>query len=352
MTRSIYHWTLCPGRLRTATLSLALLLALMPLASAEVTPDDPVVADVVRMLDAGIGPQLIRSWLDASGKHSGLLSTNDMIALSAANAPDELIELLLTQSASPVTIGALPPNQPLPESPPWTDGVSQPGRAAEEPAASPLPAKTSPPRNHEACCLVDFAIQYRATEDREGEQLEQPGRDLFLYMDGEFLARLESQGNIASRGAERFKSSVAPGEHTVRLLRQLHTRKRSDSWDHETTVSPSSIRFRIEPGAQWQLELSWIQSEFSTRKPLTWRWLRNGTEVSGDAKTGQFRERWPFLCEDVEMSRDSGAISGWRARDRLKACVNWPSLWPDGVELTRAQVLEDLRRFDFEPPRR
>ena len=78
--------------------------------------------------------------------------------------------------------------------------------------------------------------------------------------------------------------------------------------------------------------------------------VRSGSEVRGDAKTGQFRERWPFLCEDVETSRDSGAIAAWRARDRLKACVNWPSLWPDGVELTRAQVLEDLRRFEFEPP--
>ena len=218
----------------------------------------------------------------------------------------------------------------------------------------PVATDPEPVATKKDCCLVDFSVEYQVAEDKEGEEFEQPGRDLYLYVDGQFLARLESQGNIANSGAVRFKSPIPPGEHTLRLTRQLHTRKRSktgnDSWDHETTVSPSIIRFRVEPDAQWQLELRWIQNEFSTQGPLSWRWLRNGAEVAGKDKIGEFRERWPFLCEDVVISGDSGAIAGWRSRDRQKGCVNWSSLWPAGVETDRGKVLAELGRFEFEPP--
>ena len=324
LTRCIHQWRMCPWRLPTAALSLAILLALMPLASAEVTPDDPLVADVVRMLDAGIESDLVVSWLKTGDRRPAALSADALIALSQAKASTELIEFLL--SMTPSTVPA--PNTS---------------------ALTPAPVAVD-----KDCCLVDFSVAYRATEDREGEEFEQPGRDLFLYVDGQFLARLESQGNIANRGAVRFTSTILPGEHTLRLTRQLHTQKRSktgnDSWDHETKVSPSIIQFRVEPDAQWQLELRWIQNEFSTQGPLSWRWLRNGAEVAGKEKTGEFRERWPFLCEDVVISGDSGAIGGWRSRDRQKGCVGWPSLWPPDIQTTRAMVLDELRLSNYAPP--
>ena len=324
LTRSIYPWRMRPGRLPTTALFLAILLALMPLVSAEVTPDDPLVDDVVRMLDAGIESDLVVSWLKTGDRRPAALSADALIALSQAEASRDLIEFLLSMAPSTVP-------------------------DTEVPALTPEPVAIN-----KDCCLVDFSVEYRATEDMVGEEFEQPGRDLYLYIDGQFLARLESQGIIANSGAVRFKSPIPPGEHTLRLTRQLHTRKRSktgnDSWDHETTVSPSLIRFRVEPDAQWQLELRWIQSEFSTRGPLSWRWLRNGAEVAGKNKIGDFRERWPFLCEDVAVSGDSGAIAGWRSRDRQKGCVGWASLWPAGVETERRKVLAELGRFEFEPP--
>ena len=324
LTRSIYPWRMRPGRLSAAALSLAILLALMPLASADVTPNDPLVDDVVRMLDAGIESDLVVSWLKTGDRRPAALSADALIALSQAKASRELIEFLLSMTPS-----TLP--------------------ATEVPTSTPEPVAII-----KDCCLVDFSVEYRATEDREGEEFEQPGRDLFLYVDGQFLARLESQGNIANRSAIRFKSPLPPGDHTLRLTRQLHTQKRSktgnDSWDHETRVSPSIIRFRVEPDAQWQLELRWNQNEFSTQGPLSWRWLRNGAEVAGKNKIGEFRERWPFLCEDVVISGDSGAIGGWRSRDRQKGCVGWPSLWPPDVQTTRAMVLEELRLSNYAPP--
>jgi len=333
LTRCIHQWRTCPGRLPTAALSLAILLALMPLVSAEVTPTDPLVDDVVRMLDAGIESELVISWLKTGDRRPAALSADALIALSQARASRELIEFLLSMTPSTVP-------------------------AAEAPILTPKPVAVEPESMAiiKDCCLIDFSVEYRATEDREGEEFEQPGRDLYLYVDGQFLARFESQGNIVNSGAVRFQSAIPPGEHTLRLTRQLHTRKRNkkgdDRWDHETTVSPSIIKFRVEPGAQWQLELRWIQNEFTTRPPLSWRWLRNGTEVAGKKKIGEFRERWPFLCEDVAISGDSGAIAGWRTRDRQKGCVDWPSMWPADVQTTRAMVLDELRLSDYAPPLR
>ena len=340
LTRCIHQWRMCPGRLPTAALSLAILLALMPLASAEVTPDDPVVADAVRMLDAGIESDLIISWLQSGDSRPARLSADDLIALSDGKASRELIEFLLAMAPAPVA--------------PMTSSEAH----SDMPAAVVSPGVTQPSTriavsDNDDCCLVEFSIRYQAAEDKDGGEVEQAGRDLFLYADGQLLTRIESQGNIASGGPVRFKTQMAPGDHTLRFTRQLHRRSKgagkSDSWEHETTVSPSIIRFELEPGALWQLNLSWVQSEFSTKGPLRWSWSSNGVEVAGEAGTGEFRERWPFLCEDVEISHAGGSISKWRARDRLKSCVSWTSLWPGGVDTTRAELLQGLRRFEFQP---
>ena len=339
LTRSIYPWRMRPGRLPTAALSLAILLALIPLVSAEVTPDDPLVDDVVRMLDAGIESDLVVSWLKTGDRRPAALSADALIALSDAKASRELIEFLLAMTPAPIS-GSAAHNTDMPAA------IASPGLTQ--------PSTRTTVAHNGDCCLVEFSIRYQAAEDKEGEEVEQASRDLFLYADGQLLTRIESQGNIASGGPVRFKAQMAPGAHTLRFTRQLHRRSKgagkSDSWEHETTVSPSVIRFDVEPGALWQLDFNWVQSEFSTTKPLRWSWSRNGVEIAGEAGVGEFRERWPFLCEDVEISRDAGAIAAWRARDRQKGCVGWASLWPAGVETDRGKVLAELGRFEFEPP--
>ena len=141
----------------------------------------------------------------------------------------------------------------------------------------------------------------------------------------------------------------------MRLTRELHTqpnrKERPNEWDHLTTVSPAAIEFEVEPGADWNMDIRWLQGEFSLKRPLhlavVTRRRRGGR---GDSMRALSREDWPFLCDDVEVSRDSGAISGWRARDRRKGCVDWSSLWPPPVSTTRGQVLADLRNYDFQPP--
>jgi hypothetical protein len=296
---------------------------------------DPVVGDVVRMLEVGIESDLVLQWLKSSGKQPGPLSAEDVIALTEAKAPKELIQALLDMSAR---TGSPPPQS-----------GRQPRAPVTPPPAAPPPAVAQADGE---CCLVDFTVEYRVAEDTEGDNMEPPGRDLFLYVDGQFLARFSSQGNIAARGPLPFKARLAAGDHTLRVTRELHTRVsgRGDAgkWQHETTASPVAIAFAIDGSANWNLDLRWTQSEFSIKKPLSWQFSRNGVEVAGEKKIGEFKEDWAYVCEDVEISRDSGALSRWRTRDRLKNCVTWASLWPAGAP-SRPAVLAELAKADFEP---
>jgi hypothetical protein len=188
----------------------------------------------------------------------------------------------------------------------------------------------------------------------EGDNTLQRERDLFVYLDGRFLARVSSLGNIASSGPVTLKTQIAPGTHTLRLTRELHFRTKNlledSAWEHETRVSPAAIGLQVDPGYSYNLDLKWVQGEFSTKRPLSWRWARNGMEVAGEKHAGEFRQKWAWLCEDAEVSRDDGAISNWRARDRLQDCVHWDDLWPTGNAPPRREVLAELQKHDFDPP--
>ncbi len=325
-----------PG-FRVAVASLCLSLALSPVTSAEVTADDPVVADIVRMLDAGLEPRLIRDWLDSDSKHPGPLSANDMIALAAANAPAELIEDLLQQSTRSGDAVAKTPAVP----------------SDSDAAASILPSQGVGESNTGDCCLVDFSVEYRAPELDPEEGTDAPRGDLYLYIDGRFVGRFEPRGEIAGGGPQTFKRRVAPGRHTIRLTRELHlrskNRKAGGARDHFTTVSPSSIRFEVQPGARWTMDIRWAQGVFSTKRPLHWRWSKDGQPVAGEEHAGVYQEDWSFLCEDVEISRDSGAIAEWRAADRSRDCVTWASLWPRGGAGSRAEILAEFERTGLWP---
>ncbi len=317
--------------------ALFLLPAFISVAYAEVKADDPVVADVVRMLDAGLEPRVIRSWLDHGRNQPSTLSANDMIALAAANAPAELIEDLLQRSTRAGGPAVAPEGAP-PDA--GTKKTDDPAPTGVEPGA-------------DDCCLVEFLVEYRAPEQDAAEQGDAPRSDLYLYIDGRFLGRFAPREEIAGRGPQTFKHRIEPGRHTIRLTRELHlpskNRNAGDARDHFTTVSPSSIEFELQPGAQWTMDIRWAQGVFSRKQPLRWRWSKNGLPVAGEEQAGAYQEDWPYLCDDVEISRDSGAIAEWRANDRSENCITWASLWPQGVDTGRAQILSAFETADFRP---
>lgn len=307
------------------------------------SPVDPVVADVVRMIDVGVEPELVLQWLESSGRRPAPLSADDVIALSQAQVPREVIQALLDLASQP----APPTAAPRPAAPVYaTPSPSTPGYRPDRTAAP----QTTPPGE---CCLVEVSVEYRAPAIIEGDNTAQPNPYLFIYVDGNFLARVEPAGNIAAQGPVRIKTQLEPGPHRIRLTRELHLKSdalgKNPAWDHETTVNPLAVDLQVEAGGNYNLDIRWVQGEFSLKKPFSWRWSRNGAEIAAEKNVGEFLNKWAFLCEDVEVSRDNGAISDWRARDRLKDCVRWPDLWGTDTP-TREQVLADLQQHDFDPP--
>ena len=352
MTYSVRAQKPLSRRSQLAAFVFVVWLFVVPLASAEVTPDDGVVADVVKMLDAGIEPRLVRSWLESGGRSPGTLSANDMIALSSANASDELIEYLLETSARPAgaeTPAAAPPPTSRPQEPASPEVMAPASSVVHEAPVVQSSART----DSSECCLVDFAVEYRSAEDSDSDDMEADAPDLFVYLDGEFLGRFASQGDIGSRGPLTFRRQLATGSHSIRLTRERHTpsksRKKSGTWDHATTVSPSVIRFNVEPGANWNLDIRWTESVFSLKPPLHWRWSRDGVEVAGEKNAGAFRDDWPYLCDDIEIKPRIRRYIGV-ARERSQQELRHVGVAVAGKRsTTRAQILDELRADQFKP---
>jgi hypothetical protein len=270
-----------------------------------------------------------------------------MIALATAKAPDDLIGHLLESGMRPA-----PAQAPFPTAPPGPT-TSRETLAAAPPAAHAPQTRVAPQTDRTECCLVEFSVEYRAPDAGVDDDPDVPRGELYLYIDGQFAGRFQSRGDLASRGPQTFKRQLGPGEHRIRLTRELHlpskNRDAAGTRDHNTAVSPSIIEFSVQAGARWNMDIRWMQRAFSMKKPLSWRWSRNGARVSGAENVGAPQDDWPFLCDDVEISRASGAISDWRAKDRSRNCVTWASLWPRDVDTRRAELLQEMQRVEFRP---
>ena len=70
----------------------------------------------------------------------------------------------------------------------------------------------------------------RAVEPIEGEFEANP-RDLFVYVDGELVARVASRGDLLRRETPSFEVALESGEHTLRITRERHTSRRHELSD-------------------------------------------------------------------------------------------------------------------------
>jgi len=309
---------------------------------------DPVVSDVVRMLDVGVEPDLVLEWVKSSGRQPRPLTADDMIALTQAQAPKELVQSLLELSAHPSPPPAAPPQSP--SMPAYV--TPAPGQAVPPAVGTMAPGGTAAPGGE--CCAVEVSVEYKAQEGYEGDRTAAPAKDLYLYIDGEYLARVTSLGDIAAGKPTRVRTNLSPGTHTLRLTRELHEENKDlltkEARDHVTTVSPTTLTMPIDQVASYNLDIRWIESQFTLKRPLSWRWSRNGQQLASEKNIGQPYEKWPYLCEDVEASLADGAIADWRAKDRMKGCVTWASLWPADVKTSRQEILEYLAKHDYAPP--
>jgi hypothetical protein len=61
---------------------------------------DPLVEDVVRMLEEGVSPPVIVEWLGHTGYRPAQVTPDDLVALARAQAPDDVFEALLARAAA------------------------------------------------------------------------------------------------------------------------------------------------------------------------------------------------------------------------------------------------------------
>jgi len=257
-----------------------LLAGLTTILAAEQPDDiDPVVQDVVRMLEAEVDTAVILQWLAQVETPPETISADDLILLKRAGAPQEVVERLLEMSE-----GAPTPELTAPTStPPPSVRVTPPAMDADA---------------IEECCEVDGSLLARAVRDRAATTLSAP---------------------------------ISPGEHTIRLLWEVHARQgrgESASWEHDARVAPETIRFDLPPAEDWKLEVIWNEGRFGSRKqPLSWNLAADGRPPTGESGLGTPRDRWPVLCDEIEASIPEGKDTpGW-ARRAMKGCLSWASLW-------------------------
>src|SRR5436305_3794171 len=143
-------------------LPLALVLLLVPALPARAAELDPVVQEVVHMLEGGVSEPVVASWLETSGRRPARVDAAELVALQKAKASDDLMKRLIRlANGAPAAPAAEPegqPAHPAAAAPAPPSAVAPPALAPAAPAGSgpvrfrlayrPFAAEeAAPPRN-------------------------------------------------------------------------------------------------------------------------------------------------------------------------------------------------------------
>ena len=290
----------------------------VPSASAEADLD-PVVLDVIRMLEAGVGEEVIVRWLDSTDRRPVDIGSQGMVGLSEAGASQELLQALLDRLIGP---------------------------ADRESALAP------PASGEELAAVIKLAAKRAWTDEDEPDSPRQPLWSVYLYLDGEFVAwtRPTLEGN-----STKVSRSLLPGAHELRVVLQRYEEDR-DGWSYESRVVPSLITFETvsrEPiEVEVDIERIWgLWRHYKGGGPLSWVVRQGGSVLSEQRGTGGNPDRWVAVCEDIEANFEDSSGVPLRYRNAMIRCVPWIELWTGpGRETSRAEILAMLADFDFEPP--
>lgn len=292
------------------------------LAATPVTGAGKLVDEVVRMLEQGVDVSLITSWLGLQDPGVEPVTPDDLIRLTKAGAPEDLVQRLLERSGRAPAVSP-PPLAASPES-----AVT----------AAPAPARDG---------LVPLALDVTYEPHASFDLADQDEFELFVYLDGRLVARRENPLSRSKGGEGLLETHLEPGRHEIRLLREEHRRKRGGRrFTHYAMVCPDAIEFEVTRGHDWALAIEWVEPRFSSMKsPLTWRLTRDGQPIAGVEKSGTPKSDWPPLCEDLETALSSGGKASRLTRQLLDDCVRWDGLWSASVQApSRGTVLAEIER--------
>jgi hypothetical protein len=312
-------------------------------AVAPVAAVDPVVQEVVRMLDGGVAEPVIDSWLETSGRRPAHVDSGELVALQKAKASADLMKRLIHLANGLANGGAPAAAAPaLPAASPPPTAAEPPAASAPAPSAAPVPT----PPAASGGVPVRFEIGYRPFTTDESA----PVWDLFVYLDGRFLTWIKPAAISLTARTASFDRSLAAGHHVIRLVQERHTRRSGRSWVHEARVAPAALAFDLGAGEPWRVHLQLDQVKISRKGPLTLRVTSGEREVAAATGGGE-PETWSPLCEEVEANAAAGRSPSADARRQLGSCVRWDGLWPGVAGVPpRDRVRAELERDRFQPP--
>ena len=293
-------------------------------AAMEIDAVDPVVAEVLEMLDAGVSDHLILRWLETTDRAPGDVSAAGLIALSEAEASEELIEALLRLA-----------------------GGSADGRPATGAGEAPITEPEAPVDK----AADDVAAQVEAhfllvakqlfTDEPEPDNPQPETWDVFVYLDGDLLGWVHP--TLAAEPVE-VRRLLSAGSHDLRVvLERYDAKSRMHRYDSLSVPVPVAIEAR--PGAILEVDLQvkriWgLWRDTDSSGPLSYT-VKQGTEIlTENTGTGGDPSRWRPICEDIEANFPDAKKVPSVHRTAMSRCVGWPELWPDREPVTpRMEIL-------------
>lgn len=298
---------------------------------------DPVVAEILAMLDAGVDEGVILQWLESTDRRPADVGSQGLIALAEAEASEEFVKTLLTRvedkEADPPDLAAPPP----PAAP----------RSVEPTVFTDMPGAPGP---------AEAVIQLRAkriwVDEDEPDRPRDPPWSVFLYLDGDLVAW--ARPTLKGEPVE-VRRVLKAGRREMRVVLQRYEKLR-DGWLQESLSVPILIGFEVMPGipAEIDVEMTRIWDLWRQRKdggPLSYV-IRQANEILAEHDgTGGDPDRWQPVCEDVEANFVGAETVPKRFRNSLSRCIRWAELWTGaGKSIDRSEILTDLAKDDFEPP--
>ncbi len=302
---------------------------------------DPVVAEVVEMLNAGVSDSLILQWLESTERRPVDIGSQGLIALSEAEASEELMTSLLEL----VEEGRVEGPKAVVEPPSEAKTVEPAGT----PPAEPTPAATG-------AGAVEAIFELSGTrawvEEDEPDSPREERWNVFLYLDGELVAwtRPDRKGEPVET-----RRVIPTGSKEMRVILQRYEERRS-GWVYESLAVPTLIAFDAPAGDPLEVEVDMkrIWGAWRGRAeggPLRYK-IRQGVEVLAEQSgTGGNPNRWQPVCEDVEANFPDAEGVPKAFRNPMSRCVRWADLWNGpGKSTSRSEILKELAEYDFEPP--
>jgi len=330
------------GAWRSATLAVLLLVLAVMLSPADPalaeesrTADlDPVVTEILEMLDAGVDEGVILQWLESTDRRPADISGQGLIALAEAEASEEFVKILLTRVEGKGADEPPPPPVAAPRSVEPTPRADPPG--------APGPAEA----------VIRLRAKRVWVDEDEPDQPRDPPWSVFLYLDGDLVAW--TRPTLKGQPVE-VRRVLIPGSRELRVILQRYEELRG-GWLHESLSVPTLMGFEVMAGVPVEIDVDMtrIWDLWRQRKdggPLSFV-IRQGDEVLAEhGGTGGDPNRWQPVCEDVEANFGDSEAVPKRFRNPLSRCIRWAELWTGaGKSIDRSEILTDLAKDDFEPP--